>query len=848
MSKKGKKSKNKNKGGHGQKATPRNIPLKRPGAPASDSALSDILASKFSGESVQLDGKLGVIYTAKPSDTDDLTEISGIGPVNENALNELGVYRFKQIANWSQKHVDEYSEALSFTGRIEREEWVLQAQRLAAREEAEAADEDEAELDQPPVSSYASVLNKFAGEAVEVDPELGVVYTRKADHIDDLTRISGVGQVISGKLNEIGVYCFRQIAEWNDYNVREFNKRLAFSGRIQREEWINQSKKLTAECAVVAAEAADDAPTQMGDTSVAAIAAGLGVAGGAAAVAASDGESKKIDPADMPTMRPAKLVGDEADAETSTDDDDDFDDLTEIHTEPSTAIPAKPKSETSRVDVPTADSDDEEEDPSDAKTEIHTAASTAIPAVAKSDTSRIDMPDAKSTTAQIPVEDNIFKSTTIPMEDVLPGTPGDMKSNTSRIDLPDDKTTEIQDETSQIGIGALASPKSDTSKINIEEETTQIAEDTSDLTSDLSDDLEATLPPAGSDELGKDAAIFKSTTMPIGDLDENTSLTAGDTGLSLDDPIFKSTTMPVDIDAAMGDTSDLQHSDTTPMSEDENSEAEAGIGIVPVAGVPDAAKSTTMPIDSDAANAPAPASASKAKMKPAQLRPKTVKKAGPVSNTPSTAQGLVSGGAADQPRTVKLKRPGSPSAPASASDAPKTVKLKKAPSKSSAGSSAPKTLKREAVKPTSDPGSTMKTVKLQRRPGPTGGPGGEGEGGDDKKKSKKSSGRRKRGAKWSPIWLILSIFTFLIAAGAVWVQYETAYPEGDKLLKGLNVGIPFPKPKGQIDAKTVTYDGKRMTPNRDNAPLDAVPAPAAVPPADAGATNAPADPAAPPAN
>jgi NADH-quinone oxidoreductase subunit E len=68
---------------------------------------------------------------------DDLKRIKGIGPVNEKALNELGIYKFSQIAAWTPANVDWVEDFMSFPGRIEREDWIAQARTLAEGEETE---------------------------------------------------------------------------------------------------------------------------------------------------------------------------------------------------------------------------------------------------------------------------------------------------------------------------------------------------------------------------------------------------------------------------------------------------------------------------------------------------------------------------------------------------------------------------------------------------------------------------------------------------------------------------------------------------------------------------------------
>lgn len=64
---------------------------------------------------------------------DKLTLIKGIGPVLEKKLNATGISSFAQIAGWSQKEIDAFSEQLNFKGRIEREKWVSQARKLRGK-------------------------------------------------------------------------------------------------------------------------------------------------------------------------------------------------------------------------------------------------------------------------------------------------------------------------------------------------------------------------------------------------------------------------------------------------------------------------------------------------------------------------------------------------------------------------------------------------------------------------------------------------------------------------------------------------------------------------------------------
>jgi predicted flap endonuclease-1-like 5' DNA nuclease len=76
------------------------------------------------------DERCGWIYAKAPAHRDDLTEIWGIGPGYERRLQQSGIYTFSQIASWSDETIDHFDNLFSFKGRIRREKWVEQADRL----------------------------------------------------------------------------------------------------------------------------------------------------------------------------------------------------------------------------------------------------------------------------------------------------------------------------------------------------------------------------------------------------------------------------------------------------------------------------------------------------------------------------------------------------------------------------------------------------------------------------------------------------------------------------------------------------------------------------------------------
>jgi len=65
------------------------------------------------------------------NESDNLRMIKGIGPSIEKTLNDLGVYRFHQIAEMSEYEIDRVAQQLKgFRSRIYREDWIGQARDL----------------------------------------------------------------------------------------------------------------------------------------------------------------------------------------------------------------------------------------------------------------------------------------------------------------------------------------------------------------------------------------------------------------------------------------------------------------------------------------------------------------------------------------------------------------------------------------------------------------------------------------------------------------------------------------------------------------------------------------------
>ncbi|EDZ45030.1 NADH dehydrogenase-ubiquinone oxidoreductase, chain e [Rhodobacterales bacterium Y4I] len=76
----------------------------------------------------------------------------------------------------------------------------------------------------------------------ESEPEL--LKEARGGLADDLKMLKGVGPKLEAKLNELGFYHFDQIADWTEEEIAWVDSRLQFRGRIARDGWVEQAKRL----------------------------------------------------------------------------------------------------------------------------------------------------------------------------------------------------------------------------------------------------------------------------------------------------------------------------------------------------------------------------------------------------------------------------------------------------------------------------------------------------------------------------------------------------------------------------------------------------------------------------
>lgn len=204
---------------------------------------------------------------------DDLQRIAGINTEVERLLNVQGVTRYSQLAYWTPSDVSRFDRLLGFEGRIARENWIEQAQILAkggetayarayARRTSEAARPARlADAIQGHVSASAPVIASSGVTERAGREDLSTLRSVRSEAYrgpdaapgagpgrpgDDLKRIRGVGVLIEKKLNALGVTRYDQVANWTQSDIERFSEKLDFNGRIERENWVEQARILSA--------------------------------------------------------------------------------------------------------------------------------------------------------------------------------------------------------------------------------------------------------------------------------------------------------------------------------------------------------------------------------------------------------------------------------------------------------------------------------------------------------------------------------------------------------------------------------------------------------------------------
>ena len=130
-----------------------------------------------------------------------------------------------------EKQVNEAIEF--FPGRVKRDQWVAQAKILLG---------EDVKIDEKALKK-AEDLERVAKKAEKID--FATIGIASASDKDNLQEMKGIGPFIEEKLNALGIFKFEQIAKMTSDIEEEVNVAIEFfPGRVKRDEWVKQAKKL----------------------------------------------------------------------------------------------------------------------------------------------------------------------------------------------------------------------------------------------------------------------------------------------------------------------------------------------------------------------------------------------------------------------------------------------------------------------------------------------------------------------------------------------------------------------------------------------------------------------------
>ena len=176
--------------------------------------------------------KIGISEGNNP---DDLTLINGIDEFTQRKLNTLGIFRFRQIANFDSDTGDEVNDSLELLpGKVAELAWAQQAITMLDLKSVDDSTSKPEVDDENIMADLSAAQIKWA--------QIGEAGDRKSD---DLTLIKGVDDEIQKKLKVLGVRTFDQISRMDKETAEAVNGALGLMpGRVSKMMWAEQAKSL----------------------------------------------------------------------------------------------------------------------------------------------------------------------------------------------------------------------------------------------------------------------------------------------------------------------------------------------------------------------------------------------------------------------------------------------------------------------------------------------------------------------------------------------------------------------------------------------------------------------------
>ncbi len=158
-------------------------------------------------------------------------------------LRSKKVYSFKKRRRQNSKRIRGHRQMLTAI-RISEilTDGAKPSKKAAAKKPAPA--KTEAKAEEKAEAKAAAPAKKDADEKPAAKAEKKTA--AKADIVDDISLIGGVGPALKKKLEGAGITSLKQIADLSDDAAAKLDDELTLGGRIERDEWREQAKELLA--------------------------------------------------------------------------------------------------------------------------------------------------------------------------------------------------------------------------------------------------------------------------------------------------------------------------------------------------------------------------------------------------------------------------------------------------------------------------------------------------------------------------------------------------------------------------------------------------------------------------
>ncbi len=164
----------------------------------------------------------------------DLDELSNNNEIVDGSTTKNNFNQFEMLLRETEKRMAALESRVQYLESEEQNVIIVEADDL---EDIEEGDEDESDyFTLTRVEEAKKIINEKLGENI---------HKSTLAEKDDLKKINGIGPFIEQKLNALGIYTFKQVSQFDPPFIQSLTEAIQFfPGRIERDDWVGQAKKL----------------------------------------------------------------------------------------------------------------------------------------------------------------------------------------------------------------------------------------------------------------------------------------------------------------------------------------------------------------------------------------------------------------------------------------------------------------------------------------------------------------------------------------------------------------------------------------------------------------------------